>query len=107
MSETGNLTHDLSNSRKDAAQERLKSFVERVARLMQERKTAAKEFADDIREVVAEAKGEGFDAKILRKTAAEKVRRDNMDKDDLDEEEALLAIYFRAAGIPVRGGEDE
>jgi uncharacterized protein (UPF0335 family) len=83
----------------NSADERLKSFVERMVRLMQERKDTSKALTADIKEIVAEAKGNGYDTKILRKTAAEKLRRDNMDKDDLDEEISLIEIYFRAAGI--------
>ena len=49
----------------------------------------------DIKEVFAEAKGNGFDTKIIRQII--KIRR--MDKDDLDEQETLLDIYKRALGM--------
>lgn len=111
MAETGNLTHDTRNSKPDPAEERIKSFVERVARLMTERKERSKEFTDDIREVISEAKAHGFDTKIIRKAAAEKVRIESMDSDDHAEEAELIRIYFRAAGVPVPGqvvaGDDE
>jgi uncharacterized protein (UPF0335 family) len=73
------------------AGERLRSFIERIERLEEERRT----LAADIKEVYAEAKGTGFDAKIMRQII--RIRR--MDKDDLDEQETLLDIYKRALGM--------
>lgn len=73
------------------AADQLKSFIERIERLEEERKS----LATDIKEVFAEAKGTGFDPKIMRQII--KIRR--MDKDDLDEQEALLDVYMRALGM--------
>ena len=73
------------------AGERLRSFIERIERLEEEKRT----LAEDIKEVFAEAKGNGFDTKIMRQII--KIRR--MDKDDLDEQETLLDIYMRALGM--------
>ncbi len=73
------------------AGERLKSFIERIERLEEERRT----LSEDIKEVYAEAKGTGFDTKIMRQI----VRLRRMDKDDLDEQETLLDIYKRALGM--------
>jgi uncharacterized protein (UPF0335 family) len=73
------------------AGERLRSFIERIERLEEEKRT----LAEDIKEVFAEAKGSGFDTKIMRQII--KIRR--MDKDDLDEQESLLDIYKRALGM--------
>jgi uncharacterized protein (UPF0335 family) len=73
------------------AGERLKSFIERIERLEEEKRT----LAEDIKEVFAEAKGTGFDTKIMRQII--RIRR--MDKDDLDEQETLLDIYKRALGM--------
>jgi uncharacterized protein (UPF0335 family) len=73
------------------AGERLRSFIERIERLEEERRT----LGADIKEVYAEAKGAGFDAKIMRQLI--RIRR--MDKDDLDEQETLLDIYKRALGM--------
>jgi uncharacterized protein (UPF0335 family) len=73
------------------AGERLRSFIERIERLEEEKKV----LAGDIKEVYAEAKGTGFDVKIMRKIIA--IRR--MDKDDYDEQETLLDIYKRALGM--------
>jgi len=73
------------------AGERLRSFIERIERLEEEKRT----LGEDIKEVFAEAKGSGFDTKIMRQII--KIRR--MDKDDLDEQESLLDIYKRALGM--------
>jgi uncharacterized protein (UPF0335 family) len=73
------------------AGDRLKSFIERIERLEEERRT----LSADIKEVYAEAKGTGFDTKIMRQL----IRLRKMDKDDLDEQETLLDIYKRALGM--------
>jgi len=73
------------------AGERLRSFIERIERLEEEKRA----LSADIKEVYAEAKGTGFDAKIMRQII--KIRR--MDKDDLDEQETLLDVYKRALGM--------
>ena len=73
------------------AGDRLKSFVERIERLEEERRT----LSADIKEVYAEAKGTGFDTKIMRQL----IRLRKMDKDDLDEQETLLDVYKRALGM--------
>jgi uncharacterized protein (UPF0335 family) len=73
------------------AGERLRAFIERIERLEEEKRT----LADDIKEVYAEAKGTGFDTKIMRQII--RIRR--MDKDDVDEQETLLDIYKRALGM--------
>jgi len=73
------------------AGDRLKSFVERIERLEEERKA----LSNDIKEVYAEAKGTGFDVKIMRQV----IRLRRMDKDDLDEQETLLDVYRRALGM--------
>ena len=73
------------------AGERLKSFIERIERLEEETKA----LAEDIKEVYAEAKGVGFDVKIMRQVI--KIRK--MDQDDLDEQETLLDVYMQALGM--------
>jgi uncharacterized protein (UPF0335 family) len=62
-----------------------------------------KALAEDIKEVFAEAKGTGFDTKIMREIL--KIR--GMDKDDLDEQETLLEVYKRALGMLPTYEEDE
>ena len=72
------------------AQGRLKSFIERIERL-EEDKAA---ISGDLKEVYAEAKGEGFDTKILRKV----IRLIKQDKVKRQEEEALIDLYLSAIG---------
>lgn len=64
---------------------RMRSFIERVERLNEEKAT----LAADIREVFAEAKGEGYDVKIMRKV----IRRRAMDPHQRREEDELLELY--------------
>ncbi len=73
-----------------AAQTRLRTIIERVERL-EEDKAAIME---DIKEVYAEAKGEGFDVKILRKIVTLRKK----DKIKRQEEEAILELYIEALG---------
>ena len=72
------------------AQTRLKTIIERIERL-EEDKAA---IGADLKEVFAEAKGEGFDVKILRKV----VRIRKQDKAKRQEEEALIDLYLSAIG---------
>jgi uncharacterized protein (UPF0335 family) len=74
------------------AQGQLRSIVERIERLEEEKKS----IAGDIKEVYAEAKGNGFDIKILRKVISLRKK----DADERQEEEALLDVYLAALGMP-------
>ncbi|MBM3547195.1 MAG: DUF2312 domain-containing protein [Alphaproteobacteria bacterium] len=69
----------------------LKSYIERIERLDEEKAA----LAADIKDVFAEAKGNGFDIKIMRQIL--KLRK--MDKADADEQETLLDLYKRALGM--------
>ncbi|MBV8567369.1 MAG: DUF2312 domain-containing protein [Methylobacteriaceae bacterium] len=69
----------------------LKAFIERIERLEEEKKT----IADDIKDVYAEAKGNGFDIKIMRKIVS--IRR--QDKAKREEEEEILDLYMNALGM--------
>ncbi len=69
----------------------LRAFIERVERLEEEKRA----LADDIREVYAEAKGNGFDAKMMRKIVA--MRRQDVEK--RKEDEAILDLYLNALGM--------
>lgn len=69
----------------------LRQFIERFERLDTERK----DIADQQREVMAEAKGRGYDTKIIRKIIALRKR----DADDIAEEEAVLEMYKSALGM--------
>jgi len=73
-----------------SAQGQLKSIIERVERLEQEKA----EVAEQIKEVFAEAKGNGFDVKVLRKI----VRIRKQDRAKRMEEEAILDLYLSALG---------
>jgi uncharacterized protein (UPF0335 family) len=72
------------------AQGKLKSLIERIERLEEDRKAVGA----DLREVYAEAKGEGFDTKILRKV----VRLRGQDSAKRQEEAALVDLYIAAIG---------
>lgn len=73
------------------AQGQLRAIVERIERLEEEKKT----IAGDIKEVYAEAKGNGFDTKILRKVIS--IRK--KDAGERQEEEAMLDVYLSALGM--------
>ena len=72
------------------AQSQLKTIVERIERLEEDKAAVA----NDLKEVYAEAKGNGFDVKTLRKV----VRLRKQDKAKRQEEEALLDLYLSAIG---------
>jgi uncharacterized protein (UPF0335 family) len=69
----------------------LRSLVERVERLEEEKKA----LTSDIAEVYAEAKGHGFDTKIMRQV----VRIRKLDKADRQEQESILDLYLSALGM--------
>lgn len=70
------------------AADRLKSFIERIERLEEEKKA----LSDDIREVYSEAKGSGFDIKVIRQI----IRLRKMDAADRREQDEVMAVYLRA-----------
>jgi uncharacterized protein (UPF0335 family) len=72
--------------------QQLKAYFERIERLTEEKKA----LADDIRDVFAEAKGSGFDPKIMRIV----LRRRAADRAELAEQDALVDLYSRATGAP-------
>lgn len=71
----------------------LKAFIERIERLEEEKK----EVADQIKEVVAEAKSNGFDVKTLRKIVALRKKK----PEERSEEQAMLEMYLQALGMTV------
>jgi uncharacterized protein (UPF0335 family) len=73
------------------AKDQLRAFVERIERLEEEKKT----ISDDIRDVYAEAKGNGYDVKALRAI----IRLRKQDKDERQEQEAILETYMHALGM--------
>ena len=74
----------------------LKSFIERIERLEDEKRA----LGEDVKEVYAEAKGSGFEPKIMRQII--KIRR--MDKEEHDEQETLLDLYKRALSMVPESG---
>ena len=79
----------MSNS--GIAADQLRAFIERIERLEEEKKT----IADDIKDVYAEAKGNGFDVAILRKVIS--LRKKALH--EREEEEAILDLYLQALGM--------
>ncbi|WP_407148830.1 DUF2312 domain-containing protein [Bradyrhizobium sp. ORS 86] len=73
------------------AKDQLKSIIERIERLEEEKKT----ISDDIRDVYAEAKGNGFDVKALRTI----VRLRKQDANERQEQETILETYMQALGM--------
>jgi uncharacterized protein (UPF0335 family) len=71
--------------------EELRQFIERYEHLEAEKK----DIADQMKEVMAEAKGRGYDTKAMRRVIALRKR----DKDDLAEEEAVIEVYKAALGM--------
>jgi uncharacterized protein (UPF0335 family) len=69
----------------------LRSFVERIERLEEEKKA----LTADIRDLYNEAKAQGFDSKVMRQV----VRLRKMDRNDRMEQEALLDLYLSALGM--------
>ena len=80
----------VDNSYRVTADE-LRQFIERVERLEADKK----DIAEQIKEVMAEAKGRGYDTKVMRKVIALRKR----DRDDIAEEEAVLEMYKEALGM--------
>ncbi len=73
-----------------AAQERLRTIIERIERLEEDKKA----IMEDIKDVYAEAKGEGYDVKILRKVVSIR-KKDRLKR---QEEDAILELYLQAIG---------
>jgi uncharacterized protein (UPF0335 family) len=73
------------------AKDQLKAIIERIERLEEEKKT----ISDDIRDVYAEAKGNGFDVKALRTI----VRLRKQDANERAEQETILETYMQALGM--------
>jgi uncharacterized protein (UPF0335 family) len=73
------------------AKDQLKAFIERVEKLEEEKKA----ISDDIRDVFAESKANGFDVKALRTI----VRLRKMDANEREEQDAILETYMHALGM--------
>ena len=81
------------------AQDQIRAFIERIER-MEEEKAA---IGDDIKEIYAEAKGNGLDTKIIRKIVA--IRK--QDANERMEQEALLELYMAALGMTYSPPDEE
>src|SRR5215510_10252365 len=84
-------SREKSMSATRVAKDHLKAFVERIERLEEEKKT----IADDIKDVYAEAKANGYDTKALRTV----VRLRKQDVEERKEQEAILETYLHALGM--------
>ncbi len=85
------MNQPVSDATYNVAADELRQFIERFEHLEAEKK----DIADQQKEVMAEAKGRGYDTRVLRKVIALRKR----DKDDLAEEEAVLEMYKAALGM--------
>lgn len=85
------MADDNDFSTVQVAADQLRTIIERIERLEEEKK----EVAEQIKEVYAEAKGNGFDTKTLRKIVALRKK----DPNERSEEEAMLDLYMHALGM--------
>ena len=85
------MSEDVTESSYRVTADELRQFVERFERLEQEKK----DIMDHQKEVMAEAKGRGYDVKVMRKIIALRKR----DENDIAEEEAVLEMYKEALGM--------
>lgn len=95
---TGPVETTLVNS-SPGVQQRIAAYAERIDRLMDEQdehRDIIKGLGNDISEVIAEAKGVGLDAKVIRKVAKELHRLRNVDKDDEEEAQQIWDLYWGA-----------
>lgn len=91
MSAEPSRDEPLSDAAAGFAKDQLKSFIERIERLEEEKKS----LSEDIKEVFSEADGAGFDTKALREII--KIRK--MDADQRAEREAIVDLYMQAIGM--------
>ena len=85
------MTDNVTDESYRVTAEELRQFIERFERLEAEKR----DIADQQKEVMAEAKGRGYDTKIMRKVIALRKR----EPDDIAEEEAVLDMYKSALGM--------
>ncbi len=85
------LLQETTMSDHGIARDQLRAFIERIERLEEEKKA----IADDVKEVYAEAKGSGFDTKVMRQI----IRIRKQDRNERAEQEAILDLYMHALGM--------
>ena len=83
--------HELASFAAHNIAGQIKSIVERIERLEQEKKA----IADDIKDVYAESKGNGFDVKAIRKI----IQMRKMNPEERQEQESILETYMHALGM--------
>ncbi|WP_412058882.1 DUF2312 domain-containing protein [Bartonella sp. DGB2] len=83
--------NDITNESQAIAVGQLRSFIERIERLEEEKKT----ISDDIKDVYAELKGTGFDSKAVRTIIRLRKKEDH----ERQEEEAIIELYKEALGM--------
>ena len=88
---SGPIEHSKKAKAGEVSADILRSYIERIERLEEEKKA----LGGDIREIYAEAKGNGFEPRVMRKVVS--LRR--MKAADREEEEALLEVYRQAVGV--------
>jgi len=88
---TGPIEHSNKAKAGPVAADVLRKYIERIERLEEEKKA----LAGDIREIYAEAKGNGYEPRVMRKVVS--LRK--MKAADREEEEALLEVYREAVGV--------
>ena len=81
------------------ARDQLRAFVERIERMEEEKKA----ITEDIKEIYAEAKGMGYDTKVLRQV----VRIRKQDQNERAEQEAILDTYLHALGMAAQMPDTE
>jgi len=88
---TGPIEHSKKAKAGAVAADMLRKYLERIERLEEEKKA----LSGDIREIYAEAKGNGYEPRVMRKVVS--LRK--MNAADREEEEALLEVYRAAVGV--------
>jgi uncharacterized protein (UPF0335 family) len=91
MTDTDNPRAVAGDNTQSVAADQLKSIIERIERLEEEKKA----LSDDIKDVYGEAKANGFDTKVLRKLVA--LRK--IDRDERMEQQAIMDLYCQALGM--------
>jgi uncharacterized protein (UPF0335 family) len=90
---------DQTVSTDSVAQDQIRAFIERIERMEEEKKA----MSEDIADIYAEAAGNGFDTKVLRKIIA--IRK--QDHAERMEQEALLELYMSALGMCAAPASDD
>jgi uncharacterized protein (UPF0335 family) len=82
---------DINEDAQAIAADQLKALIERIEKLEEEKR----ELSEDIKDVYGEAKGNGYDVKVLRKIIS--IRK--LDKDERMEQDAIMELYLSALGM--------